>query len=392
MQSPPAFAVWQEADALAVGPDGASVTVQNFVRRVEGFADIVPKGLVVGTIDAPVLLNGVGRRIWEAAEYAVSPHVLSDALSVEFAVDPELCRRETEAFIESLKRRGLMTTSPAPDAMRDRYLWLLKRSLTNLIYVENEQRLWLLSGPAGPPATPPSQEALRDLRYGDPDGYATLADAKYIGRIIRRQPGRYSHTMIGIHGLSHIESLAENLLSSGVPGDFVDAGTCRGGTAIFMRALQRAFGASQRRVWVADTFAGVPTSTSEPDLRTGLDLSTPRYPWLAASLEAHRDNFSTYDLLDDAVRFLPGLFAETLPSSPIDQIALLRIDADLYSSTLDCLEALYDRICDGGYIIVDDYGGLPACREAVDAFRSRRGIVAPIQQINWTIVHWRKDG
>jgi O-methyltransferase len=157
-----------------------------------------------------------------------------------------------------------------------------------------------------------------------------------------------------------------------------------------MRALQTAFGESDRRVWVADSFTGVPASTSDVDIAAGLDLQTSRYPWLAASLEMVRDNFRTYDLLDDHVRFLPGLFADTLPAAPIGQIALLRLDADLYSSTFEALSALYDRVADNGVVIVDDYGGLKACRRAVDTFREQRSITAPLQRINWTEVWWRK--
>jgi len=368
------------------------MAASEFVRRVEGYVEIVPQGLVVGDMGRSLLLTGNGRRIWEELEYAVAAEVLCCRLAEEFAVDPQVCQHETLAFLDKLERHGLIVAVAVPDQQRDRYLWLLKRALTNLLYVENEQRLWLLSGPGGPPALPPSQETLRDLRYLNAESYASLVNAKQIGSIINREPGRYSHTMIGIHGLCHIESLAEDIYRRGISGDFVDAGTCRGGTAIFMRALQVAHGADGRRVWVADSFTGVPASTAEPDLRNGLDLSTPRFPWLAASLESVRDNFATYNLLDGGVRFLAGLFADTLPSATIESIALLRIDADLYSSTRDVLEALYHRVSPGGAIIVDDYGGLAACREAVDMFRSQRGITAPLHRANWTIVHWRKDG
>ena len=316
---------------------------------------------------------------------------MCERLAATFTVDPDVCVRETTSTIADLERRGLMQRCPPPNASRDRYLWLLKRALVNLINPEDEQRLWLLSGTAGPPPEPPTQEYLRDIRYLDPDGNAHLRRAKRVGTIIHNQPGRYSHTMIGLQGLTAIERFAEALFEHDVPGDFVDAGTCRGGAAILMRALQNAFGESHHRVWVADSFSGVPASTSEVDIAAGLDLTASRYPWLAASLEMVRDNFRTYDLLDDRVRFLPGLFADTLTAAPIEQIALMRLDADLYSSTFEVLSALYDRVADNGVVIVDDYGGIKTCRRAVDAFREQRGITAPLQRINWTEVWWRKD-
>jgi O-methyltransferase len=361
-----------------------------FLRRTEGYAEMHGNDLVVGRSDPEVVLSGTAAHIWETAEYATTIEAMCERLAATFSVDPDVCVRETTATIADLERRGLIEKCPPPDAFRDRYLWLLKRALTNLIYPEDEQRLWLLSGTAGPPPEPPAQEYLRDIRYRDPEGYAYLRRAKRIGTVIHRQPGRYSHTMIGLQGLTAIERFAEDLFRMGVQGDFVDAGTCRGGAAILMRALQAAFGESHRFVWVADSFTGVPASTSEVDIAAGLDLQTSRYPWLAASLEMVRDNFRTYDLLGDHVRFLPGLFTDTLPAAPIKQIALLRLDADLYSSTFEALSALYDRVADNGIVIVDDYGGFTPCRDAVDAFREQRRIAAPLQRINWTEVWWRK--
>jgi O-methyltransferase len=107
-------------------------------------------------------------------------------------------------------------------------------------------------------------------------------------------------------------------------------------------------------------------------------------------VDAVRDNFETYDLLGDGVRFLPGLFADTLPDAPVERLAILRIDGDLYKSTRDALEALYDRVSAGGYVIVDDYGCLEPCRIAVDEFLAKRGLDVEINQVDWTRVCWRK--
>lgn len=362
-------------------------------RRIECYSDIVADGLLVGSFERPLLLNGTGRRIWEALEYASRIDTLCDGLQVDFDVMPEARREDVAVFVGELVDAGLVEQSSSPDPMRDRYLALLKRSLANMLYAENEQRLWLLFDKDGqPPADWPDHEHLRDIRYREPDAFEALMVAKRAGHVVHRQPGRYAHTMVGLHGLTHIERLAERLFADQVPGDFVDAGIWRGGCGILMRALQHAFGEGHRRLWAADSFCGVPPSASEPDLRSGLNLTEARYPWMSASLRAVRDNFADHGLLDDGVRFLPGLFADTLPGSPIERIALLRVDGDLYESTMDCLEALYDRVSDGGFVIVDDYGAFEPCREAVDAFRARRGITDPLVRANWTVVHWRKYG
>jgi hypothetical protein len=203
---------------------------------------------------------------------------------------------------------------------------------------------------------------------------------------------RFPHTMIGLFRLTNIERCAEQVLADGVPGDFLEAGVCRGGAAIFMRALQIALGAPERRTWVVDSFEGVPPSDSPVDASYGLHLHEERLPWLACSEEAVRDNFQRYDLLDTNVRFLPGWIETTLPSAPTGPLAILRIDVDLYSSTATCLDLLYERVSPGGFVIVDDYGHLECCRDAVDHFRERRGVREPMHRVDGSGIYWRKEG
>jgi O-methyltransferase len=169
----------------------------------------------------------------------------------------------------------------------------------------------------------------------------------------------------------------------------MECGVWRGGAVIFMRGYLAAHGIEDRIVWVADSFQGVPKPSQEED--AGLDLSAERYPMLAIDLETVRDLFQRYGLLDDRVRFLAGWFKDTLPTAPIEKLALLRLDGDLFESTRDALEALYDRVSPGGFILIDDYGCLPQCRLAVTAFRERRAIAEPIQEVDWTGAFWRKQ-
>jgi O-methyltransferase len=104
-------------------------------------------------------------------------------------------------------------------------------------------------------------------------------------------------------------------------------------------------------------------------------------------VEAH---FRHYGLLDDQVRFLPGWFDDTLKTFPGTALAMLRIDCDLYGSTITVLTELYDRVPRGGYVIVDDYGAIPACRLAVEEFRRARRISDPIVEIDYTGIYWIK--
>jgi hypothetical protein len=142
-------------------------------------------------------------------------------------------------------------------------------------------------------------------------------------------------------------------------------------------------------VWAADSFDGVPPPTHPED--AGLDLSKKRLPVLAVPLEEVQALFERYGLLDDHVRFLKGCFRDTLGGAPIERLAVLRLDGDLYESTMDALNPLYDKLSPGGFVIVDDYYSCPPCGRAIDEFRAARAIVTPMQKVDVQAVFWRKQ-
>jgi hypothetical protein len=139
---------------------------------------------------------------------------------------------------------------------------------------------------------------------------------------------------------------------------------------------------------VADSFAGLPPPN--PELYPA-DAGDPHYTFeqLAVSIEEVRANFSSYDLLDVNVHFLKGWFKDTLPSAPIQRLALIRLDGDMYESTIQALDATYWKLSPGGFIIIDDYI-LSNCRQAVDDFRTRHHIRSHIEEVDGAAVYWQK--
>ena len=198
-------------------------------------------------------------------------------------------------------------------------------------------------------------------------------------------------TMIGMQRLTSLQRCVETVIEDDVPGDLVECGVWRGGASILMRAVLRAYGDQTRCVWVCDSFAGVPPpDTAHYQADKGITLH--RHAGVLAVSEAEvRANFERYGLLDDQVRFVPGWFKDTLQDAPIDRIAVLRLDGDLYESTIQGLDALYPRLSSGGFCIVDDYHALDACRQAVTDYREQHGITAEIVEIDGTGVVWRKE-
>jgi len=239
----------------------------------------------------------------------------------------------------------------SPEAL---YLDLMKRCLTNWVYGDVEQ----------PPFDP-------DKRADGRDWPPT------------------AHTMVGLRRLDNVQRCVEDVLARGVPGDLIETGAWRGGACILMRAVLKANGVCDRSVWVADSFRGLPAPDAD---RYPGDAGDHHHavPFLAVPLERVKENFRRYGLLDGQVKFLEGWFRDTLPNAPVDRLAVLRLDGDMYESTMDGLVHLYPKLSPGGYVIVDDYGYCANCRNAVDDYRTANGITAEIRRVDWTGVYWMK--
>lgn len=259
------------------------------------------------------------------------------------------------------------------------YLDLLKRCLTNVIYRDV---------PISPPWLP---QASFELQV----------------RVAGLDCPSQAHTMVGFARLDNLRELTERVLYDQVPGDFLEAGVGRGGAMIFLRGVLKAYGVTDRSVWLADSFQGFP----EPLTEAGYQMSDV-YPELAgkqheelrqtaealqeqffkgSSEEEVRENFRRYELLDEQVRLLPGWLADTLPTAPVKRLAILRMDSDLYNSTYATLEHLYPRVSPGGYVIVDDYHFLEECRLGVHDYLKAAGEPGPdLITIDQCAVYWRK--
>lgn len=257
-------------------------------------------------------------------------------------------------------------TAASHHAARDLYIDLLKRSLLGLTY-QDDSRLY----------------------------------PEAIGKEARRVPHDESRrkagldwpstapTMIGLARMENLQRCIEQVIADNVPGDLIETGVWRGGAVIFMRGILKAYGIADRQVWVADSFQGLPAPNLAKYPQDQRYVGVETIAELAVSLEEVKANFERYNLLDAQVHFLKGWFRDTLPGAPIAKLAVMRLDGDLYESTMDALTNLYDRLSVGGFVIIDDFD-IKACRDAVHDFRTARGIVDEIVKIDWTGVYWRR--
>jgi len=276
--------------------------------------------------------------------------------------------------------RGVPSQSPA-----DLYLDLLARCLTRDLFLDEEVRnVDLRQWPGGEPT------GLRDL-LREQGWRVVRSGADRATRAVGNDWPPHAETMVGLARLDNVRALTTTALADGVPGDLVETGVWRGGTAIYLRAVLAAAGDADRTVVACDSFAGLPEADAE---RFPMDvpLRLHEHAQLAVGLDAVKANFARYGLLDEQVRFVPGWFRDTLPklATELDAIAVLRLDGDMYESTIDALTHLEPLVSPGGFVIVDDYGGIEACRQAVTDHRTAHGITAEVHPVDWTAVWWQK--
>jgi hypothetical protein len=318
-------------------------------------------------------LDDVGGAMWEALRAHGDTESAARRLADEYDAPIDEIERDLAEFIESLASSGLLDDGHSVTGDAD-----------------GETALSAESGEAADDAA-----RLRDL-YLDMTARAVCGltahgtGRDHLGHRVQGKPyileDNRAVSLIGLPRLHHLRHLVERVIADDVPGDLMECGVWRGGAGIMMRATLVAHGVSDRRVWLADSFQGLP----QTDVETyPLDEEwTAMAGRLAVSVDAVRRNVEAYGLLDETVHFLEGWFQDTLPTAPIEQLALLRLDGDLQESTHTALANLYHRVSPGGFVVIDDYQ-FASCRSAVDTFRSDHGITAELHHIDWCATFWQ---
>lgn len=174
----------------------------------------------------------------------------------------------------------------------------------------------------------------------------------------------------------------EDVLWNCVPGDVVECGVWRGGIPLFVVGALQAYQADPTRlVWLADSFEGLPAFDTGRRWQadSGFERGSDGQQALQVSLSDVQEHFKQYGLDLPNIRVLKGYFSETLPTAPISQIAILRVDGDLYSSTYQILEYLYPKVVIGGYVLLDDWI-LPQSRRAALDYRRQHNVTDPIRK------------
>ncbi len=269
--------------------------------------------------------------------------------------------------------------------VRDRYLALLRAALLDEHYLENELRIaHLLERMQS--NQPVHSEHLRAPESHLRKDFVALRNARRNGQDPDGDDvtAHFPFTAMGGIALDHLHECLTTVREEGVAGDLVECGAGKGGGAVYLRGYLEAHAMPQGTVWVADRFR------SSPDDRPRRALAEGGIEDLQADLNQVRDAFDRFDLLDDRVRFLQGPYRDTLSDAGIGPIALLRLGRGLGADARDVLDALYDRVADGGFVVVEDGAADDGTAAVIEEFRAARGLTAPSTRVGWGGTAWRK--
>jgi len=199
-------------------------------------------------------------------------------------------------------------------------------------------------------------------------------------------------TMLPRKTIDNIEYCINECVKNNVEGDYIECGVWRGGAVIFASKVFESLG-ENRKIYVADSFKGLPKPNP---VKYPVDANDIHYtiPELSVSLKDVKNNFEMFGDISENIIFLEGWFKDTLPKTDIDKLCVLRMDGDMYESTMDILTNLYHKLSIGGFCIIDDYGHI-TCRKAVEDFRNQHGIVDEIKIIDprpnvYPSAYWQK--
>ena len=160
-----------------------------------------------------------------------------------------------------------------------------------------------------------------------------------------------------------------------IPGAIVECGVWRGGSMMAVALTLLRLGITDRDLYLFDTFTGMTAPSDEDVRRSGeraADLLANESPesdiWAVAPIDEVREAVLGVGYPQERIHFVQGPVEETLPANAPEEIALLRLDTDWYSSTKHELVHLYPHLGAGGILILDDYGFWQGARRAVDEY------------------------
>jgi predicted O-methyltransferase YrrM len=161
-------------------------------------------------------------------------------------------------------------------------------------------------------------------------------------------------------------AILTGIVTDPLPGNIIECGVYRAGTTVLLARVLKTRRIT-RTIYALDSFSGF-TGEIDDEVQRGQVIEAGRVAFTANSLAYVRRKIAVLGF-EDVIRLVPGYFEETLDTVQ-DRFCLALIDCDLEQSVEFCLTRLWDRIVDGGWVVVDDYAnpGYPGAAIAADRF------------------------
>jgi O-methyltransferase len=185
------------------------------------------------------------------------------------------------------------------------------------------------------------------------------------------------------------------LIENKIPGDFVECGVWKGGSAMMIALVLKKYGLSDRKIFLYDTFEGMTEPTEEDKTVKGKkadvmmkneasDKESASSVWCYSPLDEVKKNIQATGYPASQVSFIKGKVEDTLSANLPGKIALLRLDTDWYVSTRTELELLYPLLEQKGIMIIDDFGHWEGAKKAVVEYFQKNGKHPLLQRLDYT--------
>lgn len=237
-------------------------------------------------------------------------------------------------------------------------------------------------------------------------GYDNEKEANALIKIVRK------NTMLPYVNLLTLFEQAKHCEENNIEGDFVECGVWKGGAVGLMALTNLTYGSTRRNLHLFDAFSEICAPDNEKDGEKAINEvknilgKNANVSGELVALTGIYDKFGGPGTIDEnsellekvinypvkKINYHQGWFQDTIPvvSKNIEKIAILRLDGDWYESTKVCLDNLYDKVVDCGFIIIDDYGCYEGCKKAVDEFINSRNIKEFINYSSPDCRYWIK--
>ena len=195
------------------------------------------------------------------------------------------------------------------------------------------------------------------------------------------------YTMVEKPRYDVLDEVHSKIMEDNIQGDGIECGIWRGGCLVYLSYLF-----NDRKIWGFDSFCGF-QDTLDAKYEYGGERHTKELNLVGMLPGGHSISIPIEDVQgtltkfgldkDKDIKLVPGYVRDTtdpknLKNLKIDKIAVLRIDVDGYSPTMEVLVNMFDLVVPGGFIIFDDVP-LHECRNAISDFSRMREIPIPLE-------------